>query len=511
MLQVFYHVHHTEHFTLSCKGAHARTLVDALAKLFAALGVHVEREGLELTCRVLDINAQMSREGHTSAALVAIIEDTKRRANALFEAGYVAGAMRKYVRATFLAQDGDEKEDPGAPMIEVVGTGSGTCRFDAGDAAKVTALRVSLHLNLAAGAIKCKEFYGALAAAEVALRLQPDGVKPLFRKAQAHLALQEFAEAEAAVGTLLKREPNNSAARRLLADSKGQRAEQARRTRATFSGMFDRAQRQPEGALFSEDEISRAARLEKERTKFVRDRAEEKRRGVEAIDVAEVSRLPDEYKQRELDKMNECIENESDQSKIPDGISEKQFRKLLQMRTDGVNEERIQEEMGKMRRAEQEESKKWMLPKERERMRERNEALIRDRYKSDEVVAEREREMWEEYKEIKERVDRRKVLLQADQKRQEQRMLECNEILQNPEAEEEEKHTAIKRMLHEPFQDLDEFLTPDEFEELDELKAKGGEDPRVAEKLQKMLLEVTSRKIEAKIDELLDRENDVLI
>eukprot|EP00966_Prymnesium_polylepis_P182905 4238188-Prymnesium_polylepis.1 len=53
-------------------------------------------------------------------------------------------------------------------------------------------------------------------------------------------------------------------------------------------------------------------------------------------------------------------------------------------------------------------------------------------------------------------------------------MLECNEILQNPEAEEEEKHTAIKRMLHEPFQDLDEFLTPDEFEELDELKAKGG-------------------------------------
>ena len=63
---------------------------------------------------------------------------------------------------------------------------------------------------------------------------------------------------------------------------------------------------------------------------------------------------------------------------MPEGLSEKQFRKLLQMRTDGVNEERVQEEMAKMRRAEQEETKKYMLPKEKERMRERNEALIRD-------------------------------------------------------------------------------------------------------------------------------------
>ena len=31
------------------------------------------------------------------------------------------------------------------------------------------------------------------------------------------------------------------------------------------------------------------------------------------------------------------------------------------------------------------------------------------------------------------------------------------------------------------------------------------------EKLQKMLMEVTGRKIEAKIDEMLEHENDVLI
>ena len=56
-------------------------------------------------------------------------------------------------------------------------------------------------------------------------------------------------------------------------------------------------------------------------------------------------------------------------------------------------------------------------------------------------------------------------------------MKECNEILQDAEAEEEEKHMAIRRMLHEPFQDLDEFLTPDEMDELNELKSKSGVRP----------------------------------
>lgn len=37
------------------------------------------------------------------------------------------------------------------------------------------------------------------------------------------------------------------------------------------------------------------------------------------------------------------------------------------------------------------------------------------------------------------------------------------------------------------------------------------DDPRVMEKLQRLLLTVTSRKIEAKIDEMLEHENDVLI
>ena len=65
----------------------------------------------------------------------------------------------------------------------------------AGLAARAKALRVSLHLNLASGALKLGEYYGALAAARVARELEPRAVKPLYREAQAHVALQARATA----------------------------------------------------------------------------------------------------------------------------------------------------------------------------------------------------------------------------------------------------------------------------------------------------------------------------
>ena len=71
-------------------------------------------------------------------------------------------------------QDGKEKEDPGAPMTDVVGIGKGDeprkTRFADRQASAVKALRVSLHLNLCQGALKLEppEIYGALAAARVA-------------------------------------------------------------------------------------------------------------------------------------------------------------------------------------------------------------------------------------------------------------------------------------------------------------------------------------------------------
>ena len=56
---------------------------------------------------------------------------------------------------------------------------------------------------------------------------------------------------------------------------------------------------------------------------------------------------------------------------VPDGLTEEQFKRLLQMRTDGTKEEEIQAEMMRMRREDQEETKKYMLRSEVRRARER--------------------------------------------------------------------------------------------------------------------------------------------
>jgi len=181
------------------------------------------------------------------------------------------------------------------------------------------------------------------------------------------------------------------------------------------------------------------------------------------------------------------------------------------MRTDGMPEEKVQEEMSKMKQAEMEDAKKHMLPKERERMREAHEAMVRDRYKSDDIIRQREEEMWEEYRQIKERVDRRKPLIEAETRRQEQMMKETKEILDDPHSSEEKRNYAIRRMVHDPFKDLDEHLNPDEMAELEDLKFKSESDQQAQEKIQKLLLTATERRIEKKIDEMLDRENDVLI
>ena len=140
-------------------------------------------------------------------------------------------------------QDGDEEDNPSLPMTEAVGISKGKgdgprrCRFDASQAEAVKALRVSLHLNLAAGAIKLGENYGALAAAAVARSLDPKAVKPLYRQAQAHAALQDYPAAREALATLLEMEPKNAAARKLLETVKQQAGAAREKARPSFSNL----------------------------------------------------------------------------------------------------------------------------------------------------------------------------------------------------------------------------------------------------------------------------------
>ena len=100
-----------------------------------------------------------------------------------------------------------------------------------------------------------------------------------------------------------------------------------------------------EGPLYSKEEIARLERREKERTQYVADRAEERRRGVQVMDTQAMARLPEKYQQQQVDELNEAIENEHKQSEVPEGLTEAQFRRLLQMRTDGIKEEVIEKEM----------------------------------------------------------------------------------------------------------------------------------------------------------------------
>ena len=94
------------------------------------------------------------------------------------------------------------------------------------------------------------------------------------------------------------------------------------------------------------------AQNEKERTQYQADRAEERRRGTVALDVKEMSRLPEEYQQKQIDEMNEAIENDHRQSEIPANMTEEAYKRLMQMRADGNKEELIQDEMSRLRREE---------------------------------------------------------------------------------------------------------------------------------------------------------------
>ena len=483
-----------ERAKVTARGAKAGYLVEALCAMrrdqggcsvdATAAAAHVRGAaagGLVLTLTILHHRPPDPRDGVSGARLLASAESLKTRANALFNAGYVSNAMRKYVRATWLMQDGDESEAPNAPMTQVVGIGKGgeprRTRFNASQAAAVTALRLSLHLNLAAGALKLNELHGALAAAKVARELAPDSVKALYRQSCALAALHDFGSARDSLERVLQLDPNNGAARQLLERVRAGQASSLQAERRQFTGVFSRVHRGAAGggpgggpggghskgeggALYNGAELREMERRERERTRYVSDRAEERRRGVEMLDVAELSRLPEEVRQRELDKMNESLEAEQRlQHTVPEGLSAEAFKRLLQMRTDGVAEQTIEAEMARMRREEMEETRKFMTRPELERMSERQAALLRDRYKSDQVRAARERELLDEYAEIKKRVAHRVPLMKVETRRSEEAMREASEVLNDPNSDEHERARAVRRVLHDPFKDLDEYLT----------------------------------------------------
>ena len=227
-----------------------------------------------------------------------------------------------------------------------------------------------------------------------------------------------------------------------------------------------------------------------------------------------LSQLPEEAKARQLEGLNEAIEHEERQSEVPDGMSEREFRKLIQMRTDGEPEDKVQAALRKMRLEEVEEAKKGMSHAELQRMATLTAALRADRYKPDEHVAAQERALWAEFGAIKKRVAVRLPLLRAHAERQAELSREAQQVLDDPEAEADDKGRAVRKMLHDTLADLEEQCDADERGELSALHAmvqQGELEPEQTQRLERLLAEASHRRIEQAVDERLRRRDDVLV
>ena len=103
------------------------------------------------------------------------------------------------------------------------------------------ALRTSLHLNVAAAALKLSEFDLARAACELVLAIDEANGKALFRLAKAMEGEGEVKAAIATITPLVKREPQNVEARRLHDELRRRHTED----KGAFKGMFSETEAAP--------------------------------------------------------------------------------------------------------------------------------------------------------------------------------------------------------------------------------------------------------------------------
>lgn len=97
-------------------------------------------------------------------------------------------------------------------------------------------LRCGLHLNVALCALKREDFYLAREACKYVLSVRPDDPKALFRLAQAHEGEGELSRAINTISSLVRKEPTNREARRLLTELR----ERDQAQKAMFRGVCNK-------------------------------------------------------------------------------------------------------------------------------------------------------------------------------------------------------------------------------------------------------------------------------
>ncbi len=106
------------------------------------------------------------------------------------------------------------------------------------DQAKVTDIKLSCYLNLSLANVKLKSAKLGVYNATKAIELAPEKPKGYFRRAQARYETKDFEEAKQDLATCLKKDPNDEAAKKLLAKTEQCITVQTAKQKKTYANMF---------------------------------------------------------------------------------------------------------------------------------------------------------------------------------------------------------------------------------------------------------------------------------
>ena len=116
--------------------------------------------------------------------------------------------------------------------------------FVEGDEEALKEARLPLLTNLAAVQLELKEYYNAETNCTKALEIKPKHVRAIARRAKAKRLRGDFPGAADDARLLLEIEPENSSAKTELAAISKAKADQKKKDRATFAGMFEKSSMQ---------------------------------------------------------------------------------------------------------------------------------------------------------------------------------------------------------------------------------------------------------------------------
>jgi len=178
-----------------------------------------KRRVLELEIEVLDVTQNPTRKAYEPQQKIEAAKVLKDEGNKLFQQGRFSLAKKRYERVNEVCDylDSFEKED-----IDFV----------------KNSLQLPSYLNLAAVALKEKNWKQAIENCDKALAIDDKNVKGLYRRAQGYQGYGEFEKARDDLNKVLQIEPNNSTVQALLTKVKQEIVNTKAKEKQLYSRLF---------------------------------------------------------------------------------------------------------------------------------------------------------------------------------------------------------------------------------------------------------------------------------